>query len=137
MDQLVSAARSDLMRRIRGSRTKPERAVATIARKLVGYVRLNAKSLPGQPDIAVFRTRKAILVHGCFWHQHRGCRRSNIPKSNRRYWIPKLARNTRRDKENIRDLRKLGWKVLVVWECQCRETNALTRRLERFLSTQP
>ena len=121
------------MRRIKAEGTSPERFVSSIARRVVGYFRANARSLPGRPDVAIFSKRKAVFVHGCFWHQHAKCSRSNVPKSNKAYWVPKLARNVERDKENARDLRKRGWKILIVWECQCRNSASVERKLKRFL----
>lgn len=132
VDHLSRLARSELMRRIKPHGTVPEKLVSAIARRLIGYFRSNARSLPGQPDVASFRLRKAVFVNGCFWHQHRNCRRSNIPKSNRQYWIPKLARNVQRDRENFRDMRKGGWEILVVWECECRAPQSVERKLRRF-----
>jgi DNA mismatch endonuclease (patch repair protein) len=137
MDQLAPEARSELMRRIRERNTGPEKVVRSIARRLVGYFRSNAKSLPGKPDLAMFGVRRAIFVHGCFWHQHPNCSRSNVPKSNKSYWVPKLKRNVQRDRENARALRQRGWKVLVVWECQCRETEFVERRLKNFFRVGP
>jgi DNA mismatch endonuclease (patch repair protein) len=134
MDQLTPEARSDLMRKIRGRGTKPEKLVCSIARRIVGYFRPNAKSLPGRPDLAIFATQKAVFVHGCFWHQHPNCPRSNVPKSNKKYWIPKLRRNVERDKENRRNLRRQGWKLLVVWECESRSPLRIERKLKTFLS---
>src|SRR5689334_3426555 len=113
MDHLSVAERSLLMRRIKSERTSPERIVSSIARRVVGYFRPNARSLPGRPDVALFSRRRAVFVHGCFWHQHTNCPRSNVPKTNKAYWVPKLARNVERDRENVRDLRKRGWKTLV------------------------
>jgi DNA mismatch endonuclease (patch repair protein) len=136
VDHLSRAARSDLMRRIKSAGSSPERLVLSITRRLIGYFRPHAKSLPGRPDVAIFSLQKAIFVHGCFWHQHRNCARSNIPKSNQKYWVPKLARNVQRDKENRRDLRRRGWEFLVVWECECRRPAILERKIKKFLGTQ-
>lgn len=135
VDHLLHQARGDLMRRIKSHGTKPEKIVSRLIPRIVGHFWPNARSLPGRPDIAIFRKRKAIFVHGCFWHQHRGCSRSNVPKTNKGYWIPKLARNVQRDRENIRALRRLGWKVLVIWECKCRNQHSLEQNLKRFIDT--
>jgi DNA mismatch endonuclease (patch repair protein) len=133
VDHLSKAKRSAAMRRIAAFNTEPEKAVYGMVRSLIGYARRNATSLPGRPDIAVFAKRKAIFVHGCFWHQHRGCSRSSRPKSNVSYWHPKLDRNVTRDLENVRALRKLGWMSMVIWECQLRNMALVKRRLTRFL----
>jgi DNA mismatch endonuclease (patch repair protein) len=102
----------------------------------MGYrYRLHAAELPGKPDLAFPKLKKIIEVRGCFWHQHDGCIDSHIPKSRLGYWIPKLQRNRDRDAENLHRLKALGWRVLVVWECDTVESKAkrLARRLNRFL----
>jgi DNA mismatch endonuclease (patch repair protein) len=108
-----------------------------IVRRLVhgmGFrFRLHVTTLPGKPDILLPRLKRIIEVRGCFWHQHPGCIDSHIPKSRIEYWEPKLARNQRRDEENGRKLRELGWRVCVVWECEAKATEKLFRRLARFL----
>jgi DNA mismatch endonuclease (patch repair protein) len=132
VDNLTTLQRSALMRRIKAAGTKPERIVWSVARKLLGRICVNARSLPGRPDVARFRSKQVVFVHGCFWHQHARCTRSNVPKSNRGYWVPKLKRNVQRDVENGRALRRDGWRILVVWECQCRDPDKLERRLRVF-----
>jgi DNA mismatch endonuclease, patch repair protein len=102
----------------------------------MGYrYRLHVTKLPGKPDLVFPRLRRIIDVRGCFWHRHPGCIDSHIPKSRTFYWRPKLRRNQRRDKENTRKLRKLGWRVLVVWECEVRNASKLSRRIARFLES--
>lgn len=100
----------------------------------MGYrYRLHAKELPGKPDI-VFRSRKAaIFVHGCFWHLHGVCREGRIPNSNRDYWSEKLNRNVARDYENRRQLEKLGWRVLELWECEIKDREVMQMRIKSFL----
>jgi DNA mismatch endonuclease (patch repair protein) len=108
-----------------------------IVRRLVhgmGFrYRLHVATLPGKPDIVLPRLKRIIDVRGCFWHRHSGCIDSHIPKSRREYWLPKLARNRRRDEENARKLRQLGWRVCVVWECETKDTRKLSKRLARVL----
>jgi DNA mismatch endonuclease (patch repair protein) len=134
-DKLTPERRSQNMRRIKSTSTKPE----LIVRKLVyglGYrFRLHAKELPGKPDIVFRRQRKAIFVHGCFWHSHPDpkCRDARVPKSNTDYWLPKLARNVQRDAENVADLKTKGWQTLVIWECQTKDLAELRRHLHQFL----
>ena len=132
-DKLSSAARSANMSRIRSTNTSPE----LIVRKLIhswGYrYRLHVRTLPGKPDIVLPRLRKIIDVRGCFWHQHPGCVDSHVPRSRQDYWKPKLSGNTARDKSNALALRRLGWKVLVVWECEVTK-RSLAARVRRFLS---
>ena len=104
-------------------------------RKLRIKYRSCVRNLPGKPDVVVVRQRKAILVHGCFWHGH-SCEGGRLPKSNRAYWKNKQDRNTLRDSQNSRALRSRGWKLMVIWECQVRGTKRLQGRLSRFLGPQ-
>src|SRR5687767_9300511 len=106
------------MRRIRKRDTKPEILVRRIAHALGYRFRLHRRDLPGSPDIVFPGKRKVVLVHGCFWHQHEGCRLKRQPKSRREYWLPKLARNVQRDEEVRGELAELGWNALVMWECE-------------------
>jgi DNA mismatch endonuclease, patch repair protein len=131
----MGISRSDNMRRIRSKNTAPELMVRRMLREagFSGY-RLHRKELPGKPDIAFIGKRKAIWVHGCFWHRHdckTGCRE---PKSNRDYWIPKFERNRQRDAANQAEMTRLGWVVLTVWECELKERQALKEKLARFLA---
>ena len=95
---------------------------------------LHSNKLPGRPDLVLESRGKIIFVHGCFWHMH-NCRHGRVaPATNVDYWTQKRERNATRDGENLRALRKEGWKVLVVWECWTRDTESLGRRLDRFLA---
>ena len=94
---------------------------------------LNAKSVPGRPDLYFPAMRRAVLVHGCFWHRHRGCKLARLPKSRLEFWVPKLTENAARDRRVLRSLRQLGISALVVWECETRNKEKLTRRLASFL----
>ena len=112
---------------------KPELAVRSMLHGLGYRFRLHVPSLPGRPDL-VFASRKKIIdVRGCFWHQHRGCIDGRIPSSRISYWRPKLAGNKQRDQKNFRRLRALGWKVLVIWECETADLPSMRRRLVEFL----
>lgn len=95
--------------------------------------RLSVDTLPGKPDIVLPRLKRIIEVRGCFWHQHAGCVDSHIPKSHREYWQPKLTNNQRRDEQNGRKLRELGWRVCVVWECEATRLGKLSKRIAQFL----
>lgn len=128
-------ARSRIMRSIRKTNTKPEMVVRRIIHRLGFRYRLHVRDLPGTPDIVVPRLKKVILVHGCFWHQHKGCRLAKPPRSRPEYWLPKLARNQNRDEIAERALASLGWRVLVIWECQVEDAPALQRNLSSFLSS--
>lgn len=121
------------MRQIKSAGMKPELAVREIVHRLGGRYRLHRHDLPGRPDLVFPARRKIIFVHGCFWHQHSGCKLAHRPRSNLSYWKKKLASNVARDKRNLRALKELGWRVLVIWECETRDPKKLRRRLFRFL----
>jgi DNA mismatch endonuclease, patch repair protein len=131
LDTLSPTERSARMRRVRGRDTKPELFVRDILDRLRVSYRRHAGTLPGHPDFAFPRRRKALFVHGCMWHQHPGCGR--MPKSRLSFWAPKLAANRRRDLRQQRRLNKLGWRYLVVWECHLRDEPRVARRIEHFL----
>jgi len=135
MDQLSAARRSENMRRIKSRDTVPEMTVRKLVYGLGFRYRLHGADLPGHPDLVFRSRRKVIFVHGCFWHQHAAvtCRISRKPHSNTSYWLPKLERNVLRDLQNRSSLRKLGWKVMVIWECETTNTNRLSRKIDRFL----
>jgi len=97
--------------------------------------RINQNNLPGKPDIVLKKHSTIIFVHGCFWHGHRNCKRSNTPKTNRDYWINKIQTNVKRDKKNIRELKKQGWKVIVVWECYANKTAKLNKLFSKRMKT--
>lgn len=120
--------RSYVMSRIRKTDTKPEMMVRRLLHRLGYRFRLHRADLPGNPDIVLPKHHTVIFVHGCFWHQH-SCRLGKLPKSNKNYWVPKLRGNKRRDTGNRRALRRLGWKVLVVWECQVQDEAKLRQKL--------
>ena len=121
------------MRKIGSKDTKPEMTVRRLVHGMGFRYRLHARDLPGKPDLVFPRLGKVIDVRGCFWHQHPGCIDSHIPKSKVEYWGPKLARNCERDKENAKSLRALGWKVIVIWECQTKDTVRIGNRIAKFL----
>lgn len=128
-----SDVRGAQMARIRKTNTKPELVVRRIAHALGLRFRLHCRELPGTPDVVFPRHKKAILVHGCFWHQHEGCRLARQPKSRLDYWLPKLARNVERDAASRAALEQLGWRTMVVWECEVIDTDALRERIRTFM----
>lgn len=132
-DFVSPARRSEIMSGIRAKGSKPEMAVRRLVHSLGYRYRLHRSDLPGTPDMVFPSRRKVIFVHGCFWHQHPGCKKSGIPKSNQEYWAPKLARNAERDREHHFQLQKMGWDVLVVWECSIRSRENVTLAIRRFL----
>ena len=123
------------MAAIRSGGTKPEMIVRRIAHGLGYRFRLHRKDLPGKPDLVFVSRRKIVFVHGCFWHLHpkAACLDARVPKSNQDYWRPKLERNVARDKQNRRALARMGWKVLIVWDCETKNEERIARRLQRFL----
>jgi DNA mismatch endonuclease (patch repair protein) len=126
--------RSALMSRVRQRGTEAELAVAAALRQLGISYRLNVMSLPGSPDFANKRMKWAIFVHGCFWHRHTGCKRATLPKTNEDFWRDKFLTNRIRDARAIRELRRLGFLVSLVWECQTEDPACLTHRLASRLS---
>lgn len=128
-------ARSELMRRVKGKGTAAELAVAAELRVRKASYRLNVRSLPGSPDFANKRRKWAIFVHGCFWHHHTGCRRATVPKTNVEFWLEKFRRNRERDASAIHALRRRGFRVGVIWECEIREAGRLSEILAEVLET--
>ncbi|AOJ82443.1 very short patch repair endonuclease [Burkholderia sp. MSMB617WGS] len=121
------------MSRIKGKDTKPELIVRSLIHRMGYRYRLHRKGLPGRPDLVFAKRRKAIFIHGCFWHRHEGCHLARLPKSRLDFWLPKLEANAARDKEVEQRLAELGWKVLTIWECEVKEEEALTSRIRAFL----
>ena len=133
VDVLTVECRSALMARIQGKNTKPELAVRRIAHGLGYRYRLHRRDLPGTPDLTFSQLKKIIFVHGCFWHQHGGCRYAYKPKSNTVFWEQKFSTNRKRDTDVLRKLHGLGWKTLVVWECETEKPKKLFSKIHRFL----
>ena len=126
---IVSSVRSRNMAAIRGKDTAPELAVRRILHAMGLRFRLHRKDLPGRPDIVLPKHRTVVFVHGCFWHRHEGCRYTTTPKTRQEFWQTKFATNVERDRRNRTDLRQLGWRVIVVWECELRQPSDLKERL--------
>lgn len=133
MDTKSKEQRSRNMARIRSADTKPELTVRKYLFSKGLRYRKNDARYPGKPDLVFPKYRTAVFVNGCFWHQHEGCRRANIPKSRQDYWIPKLERTKRRDEENRRKLEEMGWNVITVWECELKEPQFLEDLYRRIL----
>lgn len=132
-DTISPERRSRNMAAIRSRDTKPEIAVRKLLHALGFRFRLHRNDLPGCPDIVLPRYKTVVFVNGCFWHQHEGCRLASKPGSRQEYWHAKLARNVARDKCSFTKLTELGWKVIVVWECDLRDPNAVAVRLQNLL----
>lgn len=131
-EHITKAQRSRNMARVKNKNTAPELVVRKILHRLGFRFRLHRSDLPGNPDVVLPRHRKIILVHGCFWHGH-DCPRGKRPSTKQEFWNPKLDKNQQRDKANQEKLRELGWQVLVVWECQVKDTDKLTELLSDFM----
>jgi DNA mismatch endonuclease (patch repair protein) len=123
------------MQAVRSTNTTPELLVRSAAHRLGYRFRLHAASLPGKPDLVFASRRKVIFVHGCFWHGHTCARGARIPRTNTAYWQGKIGRNALRDKATKAQLRRLGWRVLVIWECDLRNPERVRTKLATFLSS--
>lgn len=135
MDKLTPERRSKNMSAIRSKGMKPEMAVRKLIHSLGYRYRLHRKDLPGKPDLVFGPRKKAIFVHGCFWHQHPdpNCNDGRMPKSRLEYWVPKLERNQARDKASLEALAQQGWDYLVIWECETKDLSQLESRILHFL----
>jgi DNA mismatch endonuclease (patch repair protein) len=132
--QPIDSMRSVLMGSVGARNSKPEMVVRRLVHALGYRFRLHLRNLPGTPDLVFPRLRKVIFVHGCFWHRHPGCRRSTSPKTRAEFWATKFERNTERDARKEDELKALGWEVLIVWECETFDADALAPRLAAFLA---
>lgn len=132
-DRFTESKRSRIMSRVRSKNTTTEKLVRSILHKMGYRFRLHVKNLPGKPDIVLPRFRKIIFVNGCFWHGHPDCKRATRPATNVEFWNKKIDGNIERDNKISRDLMKLGWQVLVIWQCQTKDVKSLMQRLTGFL----
>jgi DNA mismatch endonuclease (patch repair protein) len=133
MDTLTRAERSARMALVRNKDTKPEMLVRSLVHGMGFRYRLHAGKLPGCPDLVFRPRRKVIFVHGCFWHRHPSCDLARLPKSKLDFWKSKLESNRQRDLRNQAALKRLGWNVLVIWECELTNMQKVATRVERFL----
>lgn len=131
-DKLSPEERSLLMARVRQTGTQPELIVRSVLRRMRLRYISHVGSLPGKPDLVLRDFRVAIFVHGCFWHNHTGCRRGSLPRSNRHFWLPKIASNVRRDRVAVRALRSAKWRVAIIWQCQTSDERRLVARIRRL-----
>jgi DNA mismatch endonuclease (patch repair protein) len=129
--------RSEVMRRVHGRDTGPERKVRSLLTRMGLRYRLHRRDLPGSPDVVFAKRRVALFVHGCFWHGHDCARGARTPKTNAEYWIRKIGRNRARDAEVQRRLAEVGWRALVVWECELKDEARLAERLAAELEAPP
>jgi len=128
------ATRSATMRAVKSRDTTPELTVRALLRRFAPFYRLHRKDAPGNPDIAYVGRKRAIFVHGCFWHGHDCPRGARMPKANADYWQAKIARNRARDAATAEKLAAQGWSALVVWECELKDLDGLERRLRDFVA---
>jgi DNA mismatch endonuclease (patch repair protein) len=133
MDVFSPEDRSKIMARIGPRNTKPELRVRKLAHNLGYRFRLHRKDLPGTPDLVFPRYRVVVFVHGCFWHRHQGCRYATTPATRQEFWEAKFEGNVARDRRAIESLEGMGWKVLVIWECETRDVLKTGERLQAFL----
>lgn len=133
MDRITPEHRSWNMSRIRGCDTLPEKRVRSLLHRLGFRFSLRRKDLPGKPDIVLVVRRAVVFVHGCFWHQHAGCRNATMPSARRSFWETKLMGNIARDGRTGQQLEALGWKVITVWECELTDEEAVAKRLAAAL----
>ena len=136
MDVHDKKTRSYNMSRIKGKGTKPEETVRKYLFSHGFRYKKNDKKLPGTPDIVLPKYKTVIFVNGCFWHGHEGCRNFVVPQTNTEFWVNKIDANRQRDKQKIQELHKLGWNVIIVWECELKKSkrdetlNGLERRIK-------
>lgn len=127
--------RSEIMSRVRSANTKPEIQLRSFLHRMGYRFRIHKNDLPGKPDVVLPRYGLAIFVHGCFWHQHPGCKKATIPKKNRKFWTKKLNRNIERDLESRKALEEAGWNVVEIWECEIKsDLNNVMEKLNPYLS---
>lgn len=131
MDNLSPERRSWNMSRIKGKDTKPEILVRSMLHRMGLRFRLHRKDLPGKPDIVLPKYRTVIFVHGCYWHRHRNCRLTYMPKTRQDFWQKKFEGTIKRDKRKSSQLRGEGWRVLTVWECETQSPEKLEKRLRK------
>ena len=133
MDKISAEKRSWTMAQVKGKDTGPEKAVRSLLHRMGYRFRLQRKDLPGKPDIVLPGFKTALFVHGCFWHRHPGCKRASNPASNTVYWEKKFARTISRDAANRKELEAIGWRVMIVWECELKDVEALQNKVRSFL----
>lgn len=137
MDKLTPEHRSWNMGRIKSGDTKPELTVRSILHRMGYRFRLHRKDLPGKPDIVLPKYKTVIFVHGCFWHRHEGCKYAYTPKSRTDFWQKKFQSNVARDQKALSTLAEMGWRVLIIWECEVKKTEFIMERLQIFFREIP
>jgi DNA mismatch endonuclease (patch repair protein) len=133
MDTLTREERSERMRRVRSRDTKPELELRRLVWALGYRFRKNRRDVFGQPDIAFIGRKRAIFLHGCFWHRHDCASGRRAPKSRKAFWGAKFEKNVERDVRVMREMKATGWRALVIWECELRDCAKVARRIRKFL----
>ncbi len=133
MDILSKEKRSQNMAKIKSKNTLPELLTRKALTSLNQKYRLHSAKLPGKPDIVIAKRKIAIFINGCFWHQHKDCKRQSMPKSNEEYWNKKLEGNVKKQKYDVKSLKRMGWKSIIIWECQTKNKDKLIKQLKRAL----
>ena len=134
-DVFSTEKRSAVMAAIRSTNTKPEIAVRKLLHAMGYRFRLHQKALPGNPDIVLRKHKTVIFVNGCFWHRHIGCRLAREPQTRPSYWNDKFQNNVARDQKTLRALQELGWKTVIIWECQTRNHQTLIYTIDSLISS--
>lgn len=133
VDTLSPKERSDRMSLIRAINSAPEMKLRRLIHRMGFRYRLHVKELPGKPDLVFTSRSSVIFMHGCFWHRHEGCKLARLPKSKLEFWLPKLEKNKNRDLQNQFQLKSLGWRVLIVWECEMANIEKVSEVVREFL----
>jgi DNA mismatch endonuclease (patch repair protein) len=136
IDHVTKAKRSAIMSAVRGKNTAPEILVRKAAHRLGLRFRLQGTGLPGRPDLVLSKWNTVLFVNGCFWHRHAGCPKAGTPKSNIEFWKQKFRENVRRDQTNYARLKELGWRVIVLWQCQLRTIDLAAAALQPYFSVE-
>lgn len=131
-DFMTPKQRSQTMSKVRGFNTKPEKLIRSHLYKLGFRFRINSPNLPGKPDIVLKKYNTIIFVHGCFWHHHKGCKKSTLPDTQSKFWKNKIEATVRRDQKYISDLTKQGWRIAIVWECGTKKKDDLENNLKKL-----
>jgi len=122
------------MRCVSSTNTTPEKKVRSLLHRSGYRFSLHKNFLPGTPDIVLMRHKTVVFVHGCFWHRHKNCARATTPSSRKDYWLPKFERTMKRDQKNISKLRRMGWKVIVIWECELKKPDRVLLKLQKKIN---
>ena len=133
MDRISREHRSWNMSRIQSGHTKPEIIVRSLLHNMGYRFRLHRKDLPGKPDIVLPRYKSVIFVNGCFWHRHKGCKNATSPKTKKTFWREKFKANVERDRKAQEELKSMGWKILIIWECELSDINSVSIDIRSFL----